>query len=66
MEAERARCRRCGEQAGWSGQPHEFRLLVFEEAGPAQEETLWLCARCKAGFPTAEERDGYLEAAALA
>jgi hypothetical protein len=43
-----------------------FRLLVFDESGPAQEETLWLCARCKAGFQTDQERDGYLEATALA
>jgi hypothetical protein len=42
-----------------------MRLLVFEEASPASEEVLRLCAQCKVGFGTDRERNEYLEAGLL-
>ena len=66
MNAMKARCRRCGGHVLTGGEPHELRIVVFEEAAPAQEEVLRLCGRCKVGFRSDLERDQYLEAAVLA
>ena len=65
MKRPGARCRRCGGDVSAKGEPHEMRLVVFEESSPAQEETLRLCGWCKACFSTDRERNEYLEAAAL-
>ena len=60
------RCKRCGGNAHQHGEPHELRLVVFEEATARQDVVVRMCGRCKASFGTSQERDEYLEGALLA
>jgi len=66
MRGLRARCRRCGDEVGSKGEPHEMRLVVFEETAPPHEEVLRLCGHCRARFTSDRERNDYLEAVLLA